>query len=122
MSFTKEQCSNFLGRLSSLTLQITLIAMREERDLGQAAQPNLLGDGGTTGQGLSLWSALSPKLQIPNGECAERVSSLKKKKITWAQACKLDELVLSERFIGFIFFQISLLEFSYAQLNVPLKY
>lgn len=54
MSFTKEQCSTVLERLSSLTLQIAPSVMREERDLGQTAQLNLPGDGGATGQGLSL--------------------------------------------------------------------
>lgn len=61
MSLTREQCSSFLGRLSSLILQIVLSVLREERDLGQAR--------------------------------------------------KLDELVLSGRFLVFIFFRFLYLSF-----------
>lgn len=53
VSLTKEQCSSFLGRLSSLTLQIAVSRVREEWDLGQAAQLSLPGDGGVTRPGLS---------------------------------------------------------------------
>lgn len=119
MSWTKEQHSRFLGRLSSLTLQIVLSVVKEEGPFGPG--PGSTAEsawwwgwgGGVTYPGLSLWSALF--LKAPSWDCAE-------KRIMWAQSCKLDESELSERFIGFIFFQIYLFEFSCAQeLSVPLK-
>lgn len=78
--------------------------MREERDLDQAAQLALPGDGGVTGQALSLRLAPGSKFQMKNVQ--RKSQALKNKnKITWAQACKLDESVLAESFIGFIFFR-----------------
>lgn len=66
MPLTKEQCFCFLGRLSSLTLQIALSLVREERPFGpepgSTAESACNGVGGrergVTCPGLSLCSAL----------------------------------------------------------------
>lgn len=69
--------SMFSGKTGSLTLRIAPSVLREERDLGQAAQLKLPGDEGVTCLGLSLWSALSLELQMEN---VQRKSQALKKK------------------------------------------
>lgn len=61
VSLTKEQCSSFLGRLSSLTLQIVLSAVEEEGTLGAAEQLNLRGDRGNDTSGTQPVLCLFPK-------------------------------------------------------------
>lgn len=92
--------TSFLGKLSSLTSQIVLRVVRKERDSGHAAQLNLLRwPGSDTSRTQPVICAF---LKAPNWECTEKVSGLKIK-ITWALSYKLDESVLSWRFIGFNF-------------------
>lgn len=90
--------TSFLGKLSSLTSQIVLRVVRKKRDSGQAAQLNLPGDPGEW----HVQDSACAFLKAPNWECTEKVSGLKIK-ITWALSYKLDESVLSGRFIGFNF-------------------